>query len=131
MDNGTANWRESEGKKARLISLYHIWRLRVETRRLATETGRRMGPMGVVRRFIYNQTTRSATHQRGDRSVANNVRSPPFHRAIQTHITYHHIIVNQWYHPSTMTKLLNSHILRPAVSRNSWSYLALRLGIHD
>lgn len=58
MDNGTANWRESEGKKVLPISLYHIWRLRMETRRLATESGRRMG---VVRRFIYNQRRASAT----------------------------------------------------------------------
>lgn len=38
-------------KKVRLISLYHIWSLRMETRRLGTEMGRRMG---VARRFIYN-----------------------------------------------------------------------------
>lgn len=73
MDNGTANWRESEGKKkkARLISLYHIWRLRVETRRLATETGQRMG---VVRRFIYNQ--RHAVRQPTQRPQCRQHRDP-------------------------------------------------------
>lgn len=73
MDNGTANWRESEGKKVLPISLYHIWRLRMETRRLATETGRRMG---VVRRFIYNQRRASATPARRQQ-CSQPRRAPP------------------------------------------------------
>lgn len=74
MDNGTANWRESEGKKVRPISLFHIWRLRMETRRLATESGRRMG---VVRRFIYNQRWGSATP--AQHSQCSQPREPPTH----------------------------------------------------
>jgi len=61
-------------KKARLISLYHIWRLRMETRRLAaTETGQRMDG---GRPPVYLQSTTRSTAPSAIAAVSPTLLAP-------------------------------------------------------
>lgn len=98
---GTANGRTGVNrreKKVRPISLDHIWRLRIETRRLATETGRRMG---VVRRFIYNQ--RHAVRQPTRQSQCRQHRDPLPVPVIR-------IVITRFSRPCTVAVRIIAHV---------------------